>query len=181
MGRNNVQNSKLLSLVLRHQPELIGIELDAAGWTSVSRLLDALAGYGQPMTRPQLDDLVAGSDKQRFAVSSDGLMIRANQGHSVAVQLGLEPAEPPPVLFHGTAEVHLDSIRRQGLTKQKRHHVHLHHEDGLARKVGARHGRPAVLSVDAAAMRADGRTFFVTENHVWLTEAVPPHYLRFPA
>ena len=181
MDRAAAQKSRLLSLVLRHQPELIGIELDAAGWTLVAGLLDALARHGNPMSAEELERLVTGNDKQRFALSADGRMIRAKQGHSVAVELGLSPYEPPDVLFHGTAEAFLGSIRSQGLVKQQRHHVHLHSDAALAEKVGARHGKAVVLTVDAAAMQADGMTFFVTDNKVWRTEAVPPRYLRFPA
>jgi len=181
MNKIDVKRSKLLSLVLRHQPETIGITLDGAGWTPVVDLLDALARHGKAMTAEELARIVTGNDKQRFAFSVDGRMIRANQGHSVAVELGLNPSSPPAALFHGTAEGFLASIRQQGLLKQQRHHVHLHLDRSLAEKVGARHGKAVVLTVDAAAMQADGRAFFVTENQVWLTEAVPPRYLRFPA
>ena len=180
MDKNDVKKSKLLSLVLRHQPETVGIVLDGAGWTPVAALLEALARHGMPITEAELLRVVAGNDKQRFAFSADGQMIRANHGHSVAVELGLEPSIPPAELFHGTAEAFVDSIRQQGLTKQQRHHVHLHADRTVAQTVGARRGQPVVLVVDAAAMQADGRTFFVTENRVWLTEAVPPRYLRFP-
>jgi putative RNA 2'-phosphotransferase len=181
MDKNDVKKSKLLSLVLRHQPETVGITLDGAGWTPVPALLEALARHGTPITEAELLRVVTGNDKQRFAFSADGQMIRANQGHSVAVELGLSPSAPPAVLYHGTAAAFLVSIRRDGLLKQQRHHVHLHHDPALAEKVGARRGKGVVLRVDAAAMQADGMAFFVTENQVWLTEAVPPRYLRFPA
>jgi putative RNA 2'-phosphotransferase len=180
MEKLDAKKSKLLSLVLRHQPELIGIDLDSAGWTPVAGLLDALARHGKAMTAEDLERVVTGNDKQRFAFSADRQMIRANQGHSVAIELGLSPAVPPVELFHGTAARFLDSIREQGLTKQQRHHVHLHRDASLAETVGARRGAAVVLTIDAAAMQADGKTFFVTENQVWLTEAVPPRYLRFP-
>ena len=180
MDKIAAKRSKLLSLVLRHQPELIGIALDDAGWTPVAGLLEGLANHGSAMTPDELRRIVAGNDKQRFAFSADGTMIRANQGHSVTVELGLRPSTPPAELFHGTAEIFLDGIRRQGLLKQQRHHVHLHQDAKLAEQVGARRGRAVVLTVDAAAMQADGMAFFVTENQVWLTDSVPPHYLCFP-
>jgi len=180
MDRNDVKKSKLLSLVLRHQPEAVGITLDDAGWTTVAGLLDALARHGNPMTEAELQRVVNGNDKQRFAFSADGSLIRANQGHSVTVELGLSPAAPPALLYHGTAERFLDSIREEGLTKQRRHHVHLHQDAALAETVGARRGQPVVLTIEAAAMQAEGRTFYVTENRVWLTDAVPLRYLRFP-
>lgn len=181
MDKTDTQKSKLLSLVLRHQPQTIGIILDSAGWTPVAGLLAALAENGTPMTADELDRIVTANDKQRFALSADGTQIRANQGHSVAIELGLSPSAPPTLLYHGTAARFLDSIRQQGLTKQQRHHVHLHQNPVLAETVGARRGTPVVLTIDAAAMQADGMAFFVTENDVWLTEAVPPRYLRFPS
>jgi putative RNA 2'-phosphotransferase len=180
MEKSDVERSKLLSLVLRHRPEAVGIALDGAGWTPVADLLAALEKHGSPMPSEELLRVVSGNDKQRFAFSADGTMIRANQGHSVAVELGLDPSAPPPVLYHGTSVAFLDSIRQQGLLKQQRHHVHLHHDAELAEKVGARRGKSVVLTVNAAAMQLDGMAFFLTENRVWLTEAVPPRYLRFP-
>jgi len=125
MTQANIRISKFLSLVLRHKPEEIGITLDPAGWIDVDSLLAACAAHGSPITRDQLDSIVAGSDKQRFAFSEDRLRIRANQGHSVEVELGYAPAEPPEILYHGTAEKYVDSIRREGLLKRQRHHVHL--------------------------------------------------------
>jgi putative RNA 2'-phosphotransferase len=163
--------------VLRHDPAAAGIELDAAGWVDVDVLLAALARHGRPLTREQLDHVVAANDKRRFAYSEDGRRIRASQGHSVPVDLGLEPAAPPPVLYHGTTGRVLDAAFREGLRPMSRHAVHLSADRETAVRVGARHGRPVVLAVDAAAMAAAGRVFRVSANGVWLTDAVPPEYL----
>jgi putative RNA 2'-phosphotransferase len=174
------QVSKFLSLVLRHQPELIGIALDDAGWTPVDPLLQQAAAHGVQFSLADLREIVATSDKQRFALSEDGRLIRANQGHSVTVDLQLQPLEPPPTLYHGTVERFLDSIRLEGLIKGKRHHVHLSPDEPTAAVVGQRRGRPVILRVDAGRMRRDGHLFYRSENGVWLTDHVPPQYLEFP-
>jgi putative RNA 2'-phosphotransferase len=175
-----VRQSKLLSLVLRHQPEIAGVELAAAGWTDVGRLLEGLARAGRPLSREELLEVVAKNDKRRFEMSADGARIRASQGHSVPVDLGYLPAEPPPVLYHGTSEGAVPSIRVEGLVKGSRHDVHLHADPAVARRVGGRHGVPVPLAIDAAAMRAAGLVFRVSTNGVWLTESVPPEFIRFP-
>jgi putative RNA 2'-phosphotransferase len=146
--------SKFLSLVLRHQPELIGIVLDDAGWTDVDTLLAKARAKGTSITRDELVEIVKSSDKQRFALSSDGTRIRANQGHSVEVELDLPPTPPPAVLLHGTVDKFLDSIRKTGLVKGSRHHVHLSADLETASKVGARRGKPVLLEIRADA---DGR------------------------
>ncbi|HWG97871.1 MAG TPA: RNA 2'-phosphotransferase [Pilimelia sp.] len=169
------QVSRRLSEVLRHRPDRIGLTLDAAGWVPIPDLLAALAAHGQPVTRRQLAQVVAENDKRRFTIEGD--RIRANQGHSVAVELGLPAAVPPAVLFHGTARRHLDAIMREGLRRGTRHHVHLSTDAATARAVGARHGVPVVLRVDAAAMAAAGHLFYRSANGVWLTDAVPPDHL----
>jgi putative RNA 2'-phosphotransferase len=173
----DVQKSKLLSLVLRHKPQEIGITLDEAGWTRVSDLLDALTRYGEPMSQNELEALVASSDKQRFALNADHSMIRANQGHSVSVDLGLEPTTPPETLFHGTARRFVASILREGLSKKMRHHVHLHADHEIALVVGKRRGEAVILAIDAAGMHANGHRFYRTNNDVWLTDGVPPQYI----
>ncbi len=173
-----VKISKFLSLVLRHRPESIGIALDAAGWVEVEVLLAALARHGRSLNRAQLAEVVASSDKQRFALSADGMRIRANQGHSVQVELGLEPQPPPARLYHGTVAAALASIRKQGLEKQARHHVHLSADRQTAMKVGGRRGAPVILVVRAAEMAAAGYVFYCSANGVWLTDAVPPAYLE---
>ncbi|MEU4118875.1 RNA 2'-phosphotransferase [Kitasatospora sp. NPDC028055] len=172
-----VRSSKMLSRILRHEPELVGITLDDSGWVRIDVLLGALAAKGRPLTRPELDHIVASNNKRRFGYSPDGLSIRANQGHSVAVDLGLTATVPPPVLYHGTADRHLASIFREGLRPMTRQDVHLSAETETATRVGARHGRPVVLTVNAAAMAAAGHEFRLSENGVWLTDAVPPQYL----
>ena len=173
--------SKFMSLVLRHAPDTIGITLDAHGWVDVGQLLEHAARHGEAVTREELDTVVFTSDKQRFAFSEDALRIRASQGHSIAaVDLDLAPAEPPAVLYHGTALRFLASIAEQGLRPGARNHVHLSRDPGTGVVVGQRHGRPVVLTVDAAAMHGLGHRFYVSDNGVWLTADVPPAFITFP-
>ena len=172
--------SKFLSLVLRHRPDAIGIELDESGWVAVDELLVAMQRSGRSVTREQLDRVVANNDKQRFSISDDRLRIRANQGHSVDVQLGYESAEPPDLLYHGTPVSSLDQIRCEGLKKMQRHHVHLHLDRDTSLTVGRRRGKAALLVVRAKAMHESGYTFFVTPNDVWLTNEVPASFIDFP-
>jgi putative RNA 2'-phosphotransferase len=169
--------SKFLSLVLRHEPAAIGLTLDQNGWVSVEELLHALATHGKPLARADLESLVATSDKRRFALNPDRSMIRANQGHSVQVDLALLPTIPPDVLFHGTVERYLPSISASGLVKGKRHHVHLSATRELAVVVGKRRGEPYVLQVDTRGMVAAGLVFYRSENGVWLTDHVPVRFL----
>ena len=176
-----VEKSKFLSLVLRHAPETIGLSLDSAGWAQVDALLERANAHGMALNRASLSQIVAGSDKQRFAFSDDGQRIRANQGHSVPVQLALPPQEPPSRLFHGTALRFLASIRRHGLQPMQRQHVHLSTNALTAEAVGRRHGKPCVLWVDAQALHASGQVFLRAENGVWLTTAVAPEFIGFPS
>lgn len=169
--------SRRLCYVLRHAPDSVGLSLDAAGWVDVDELLTGLARAGTPLSRADLDVVVRTSDKQRFAYDASGSRIRANQGHSVPVDLNLEAQAPPAVLYHGTDDRALDSIRNQGLTSRGRHHVHLSADVETATAVGARRGSPVVLAVDAAAMAADGMQFYRSANGVWLVQAVPARYL----
>jgi putative RNA 2'-phosphotransferase len=175
-----VRLSKLISLILRHRPADFGVVLDAAGWTSVEALLAALARRGLTVTPAELHALVAGSDKQRFALSDDGTRIRAQQGHSVAVALDHPVGSPPPRLYHGTVASALASIRVQGLVRGRRHHVHLSGSREQAERVGARRGAPVVLEIRAGAMAAAGHVFLLTPNQVWLTAHVPPEFLVLP-
>lgn len=175
--RDRVRLSKLLSYHLRHDPAGLGLTLEAGGWAPVAAVLAGLAKKGVRATSEGLREVVATSDKQRFALDATGTKIRANQGHSVDVDLQLRAVEPPEHLYHGTGEKALAAILREGLLKRQRHHVHLSGDVETARKVGARHGRPAVLVVAAAAMRADGFEFFRADNGVWLIDHVPPRYL----
>lgn len=172
--------SKFLSLVLRHEPEAIGLTLDAAGWASVRELLDAAGAHGRPISEEQLAYVVENNDKKRFTFSDDGSMIRAQQGHSVmAVDLQYQPVIPPDRLFHGTATRFVEAIRSEGLRPMSRQHVHLSGDTETATKVGQRHGKPIVLTIDAAAMYRDGCRFYVSPNGVWLTEVVGVSYIRF--
>ncbi len=170
--------SKFLSLHLRHRPEALGLTLAAGGWVGVEELLAAATRYGQPISRAELNELVAGSDKQRFAFDAEGTHIRAQQGHSVPVELGLVPVTPPAVLYHGTVPAALPAIRRDGLLKMKRHHVHLSPDEETARRVGNRRGPAVLLAVDAAGLHAAGHVFYVSGNGVWLIDHVPPQFLR---
>jgi putative RNA 2'-phosphotransferase len=176
--RRTVKVSKYLSKHLRHRPERIGLTLDAGGWVRIDTLIAAAAAHHFPFSREELDHVVAANDKQRFAIEGD--RIRASQGHTVEVDLGLEPAVPPPYLYHGTVARVLEPIRAEGLLPMDRHDVHLSPDRETATRVGARRGRPVVLAVDAGAMHRDGHVFRVSANGVWLTEEVPPRYLRFP-
>jgi putative RNA 2'-phosphotransferase len=170
--------SKFLSLVLRHQPGKIGITLDANGWTNVALLLSQSNKNGVNLTEAILEQVVQTNTKKRFSFNEDKNKIRANQGHSVEVDLGYLPQEPPTILYHGTAENFLDSILKTGLNKRKRHHVHLSADFETARQVGKRHGKPVVFTVEAAAMNQDGYAFYLSSNKVWLTEQVPAKYLK---
>ncbi|MEM9413985.1 MAG: RNA 2'-phosphotransferase [Planctomycetota bacterium] len=172
--------SKSMSYVLRHKPDAIGITLDPNGWVDVDDLLAAFQRDGKRYTRRCIDRAVAENDKQRFEFSEDGTRIRARQGHSINVDLGYEPAAPPDVLFHGTATRNLDSIRKKGLLKMNRHHVHLSTSKETMLAVAQRHGKPVILEVDAKRMHADGFEFFVTKNNVWLVDSVPPDYVLCP-
>ncbi|MFI6009313.1 RNA 2'-phosphotransferase [Streptomyces sp. NPDC051243] len=176
--RRTVKVSKYLSKHLRHQPERIGLILDEGGWVEIDTLIAAAAAHGFRFSREELDQVVAANDKKRFAI--EGNRIRASQGHSIDVDLGLPPATPPPYLYHGTVAPNLDAIRSEGLKPMNRHDVHLSADRETATRVGARRGRPVVLCVDADAMHRDGHVFHVSANGVWLTKAVPPEYLRFP-
>ena len=169
--------SKFLSLVLRHSPQTIGLKLDEAGWAQTDELLACLARSGRPTSLQDLQILVADNNKQRYSFSADGKRIRANQGHSIKVELGLDAQRPPAVLYHGTATRFLDAIFREGLTRQARHHVHLSESVEVASQVGSRHGKLALLQVDAARMHGEGHVFYRSDNGVWLTDVVPVRYL----
>jgi putative RNA 2'-phosphotransferase len=169
--------SKYLSKHLRHSPQKLGLTLQPGGWVPVDDLLAAAAGHGFPITYDELVECVETNDKQRFSFDETGDRIRANQGHSVAVDLHLEEKEPPEVLYHGTVERFLPAIMAEGLKKGKRHHVHLSKDVATARKVGARRGQPVVLQVEAGRMYRDGHHFFLSANGVWLADAVPAEYV----
>ena len=173
--------SKFLSLVLRHQPAVIGMQLDIEGWLPIDELIENANKHGKPITLELLHEVVATNDKNRFALGEDGLRIRANQGHSVAdVELNLEAKTPPDLLFHGTVAVFLESIREHGLQKRSRNHVHLSVDEATAVKVAQRRGKPIILVIEANRMCEVGYEFYLSANGVWLTDKVPPDQIRFP-
>jgi len=177
-ARNLVRISKYLSKHLRHEPQRLGLQLEPSGWVSVDALLAACAADRFPITRDELVEVVRNNDKQRFAFDPTQTRIRASQGHSTPVDLQLEPAKPPAILYHGTPSRNVEVILRNGLSKMARHHVHLSATVATAELVGKRRGRPVVLVVDAEAMDRDGFVFYCSANGVWLTDHVPPKYLR---
>ncbi|MBP3955003.1 RNA 2'-phosphotransferase [Gemmata sp. G18] len=176
--KKRIRLSKFVSKVLRHEPDSIGITLEPGGWVPIVDLLSGLTKAGTQTSREELNAVVANCEKQRFAFDETATKIRANQGHSTEVDLQLEEAEPPAELFHGTAHNTVPVILRDGLLKMARHHVHLSADTTTAAKVGQRHGKPVVLVVDTAKMRADGHIFYRSANGVWLVEHVAPEYLR---
>lgn len=177
MDRRLITVSKFLSKHLRHAPQALGLSLRPGGWVLVDDLLAASARLGFPISYDELLECVATNDKRRFSFDDTGDLIRANQGHSVEVDLQLQERQPPEVLFHGTVERFLASIMAEGLKKGTRHHVHLSQDVETARKVGARRGQPVILKVDAGKMHREGCQFFLSANGVWLTAAVPPAFL----
>jgi putative RNA 2'-phosphotransferase len=170
--------SKFLSLVLRHNPGKIGIELDANGWTNVDALLEKLNANGVTIDKALLQHIVDNNPKKRFAFNKAGNMIRANQGHSIEIDLGYKPQTPPEILYHGTSENAMNSILQTGLEKRERHHDHLSADMQTALQVGQRHGKPVVFEVLAGQMSGEGMLFYVSDNGVWLTEFVPVQYLK---
>ncbi len=175
---DEVKISKLLSLILRHNPALIGLKLDTNGWASVNELLAKMQAKGHGISMEELKHIVETNSKKRFAFSEDYEKIRANQGHSVKVDLGYEKQDPSPVLFHGTAQKNLELILKTGIKKMKRHHVHLSPDKATAQKVGMRHGKPVILSVDAKRMSDGGFDFYLSNNGVWLTDFVPVEFIK---
>lgn len=171
--------SKFLSLILRHQPEVIGLTLDENGWTDVDELITKMNANGHRLSFNELEEVVATDDKQRYAFSADGNKIRASQGHSVDISLGLDPKEPPEYLYHGTVNKFLDSIRKGGLQKMNRQHLHLSRDKETAVKVGSRRGSPVILNISSGKMHRDGFHFYLSDNGVWLTDHVPAKYINF--
>lgn len=170
--------SKFLSLVLRHQPDAAGITLDAHGWADVEKLLIGMTQAGKPVDLEMLEEIVRTDEKQRYLFSEDHTKIRANQGHSIAVDLEFQPVTPPDTLWHGTASRFLERIMAEGLKPMSRQYVHLSPDIETARKVGIRHGKPVILQIDTKRMYADSCIFYRAENGVWLTEAVPAAYIK---
>ena len=177
MTQDNTKISKTLSYWLRHKPDDGGLTLNAQGWAAVSEVLAALDAKGLAVDRALLEQVVATNDKRRFELSEDNENIRARQGHSVAVEGDWEERDPPAKLYHGTVDRFLEAIMTDGLRPMNRHHVHLSADIETAAKVGQRRGKPVILTIDSAAMAAEGARFMVTGNGVWLVAAVPPGFL----
>src|SRR5947208_339615 len=178
--KETVRTSKFLSLILRHEPERVGLKLGEAGWVGVEDLLQAVNRHDVPLTLDQLKHIVATSDKKRFAISEDGRRIRASQGHSVEVDLQYAPQTPPEPLYHGTATRFLAAIRQNGLHKMQRHDVHLSAETRVKLQVGGRDGKPVLLTIRAGDMHRAGFVFRCSANGVWLVDHVPPEFIEFP-
>ena len=175
---NTQQFSKLLSLILRHKPEAVGITLDPHGWADVDELIFKMNQTGRfALDKALLEEIVRTDNKQRYAFNEDHSRIRANQGHSIQVDVELEEKIPPEILYHGTGEKSVASILQQGLLPQSRLYVHLSPTPEVARQVGSRHGKPVVFQVDAGKMSADGIPFYLSKNDVWLVKEIPPQYL----
>jgi putative RNA 2'-phosphotransferase len=177
MTDDPVRLSKFISYVLRHKPDSIGLTLDSQGWASIDELIEKSNASGTMFGRVDLLKMVDDNDKKRFSVSNDRQRIRAAQGHSITVELGLMAQEPPHVLYHGTATRFVGSILAEGLKPQSRQQVHLSADETTAHRVGQRHGKPAILTVEAHLMHAEGFQFFLADNGVWLTDHVPPAFL----
>ena len=170
--------SKFISLILRHKPEVIGISLDEHGWADVQDLIDGVNhSEGHFLDQKVLEEIVRTDEKQRYSFNEDHTLIRANQGHSIPVDVELEEKTPPDILLHGTGEKYVSSIERQGLIPKSRLYVHLSSDVDTAKKVGSRHGRPVIYQVDCRKMMKDGFCFYLSVNKVWLTKAVPTKYL----
>lgn len=170
-------NGKFLALILRHKPQTIGITLDEHGWANVDDLISGIQ-KDRPFDMAMLEEIVATDDKQRYSFNADKTRIRANQGHSIKVDVELERKTPPEILWHGTGRKYVDNIDAQGLKKKSRLYVHLSKDYETAVKVGKRHGEPVIYEVNAGQMTRDGYEFYLSANGVWLTDHVPPQYLR---
>jgi putative RNA 2'-phosphotransferase len=181
MSDEIVRVSKFLSLILRHNPQKIGLVLDENGWANVDELIERANKAGGSLSRSLLNRVVAENDKQRFSFSEDGQRIRASQGHSIEIDLNLPPSDPPELLYHGTATRFVESIRAAGLNSAQRQHVHLSLDVVTATKVGQRHGKPLILVIRARDMVGAGHTFYCSDNGVWLTDRVPVEFIDFPA
>jgi putative RNA 2'-phosphotransferase len=169
--------SKFLSYVLRHKPDSIGLKLSEQGWAEIEELIKCSATHGIFFTNDDLSKIVKNNDKKRFNISADGLSIRAAQGHSLEVNLGLLPQIPPTYLYHGTAQKFVSSILLEGIKPQSRQQVHLSAVEVTAQQVGQRHGKPVVLVVQSSKMYENGMHFYLADNGVWLTDYVAPVFI----
>jgi putative RNA 2'-phosphotransferase len=179
MNKKTKNISKFLSYVLRHHPDKLGITLDKNGWTSVNILLEKINAEPYSLTMTELEEVVATNNKKRFAFNEDKTMIRANQGHSVNIDLALQPKQPPEYLYHGTVEKFVKSIKEKGLIKGTRQHVHLSTDKETASNVGSRRGKPFILTIKSGNMNQEGFSFYQSENGVWLTDKVPAKFIEF--
>ncbi|SEM19144.1 putative RNA 2'-phosphotransferase [Butyrivibrio sp. ob235] len=173
----NTEVSKFISLILRHKPETIGISLDEHGWANVDELIAGISKTS-PINMEILEEIIATDNKQRYSFNEDHTLIRANQGHSIHVDVELKKVTPPDTLYHGSAEKYEKSIDEQGLIPKSRLYVHLSKDYETAVNVGKRHGKPVIYKVKSGVMDKDGIEFFLSENGVWLTKAVPAKYLE---
>lgn len=169
--------SKFLSLILRHQPEIINLTLDKNGWANVDELKEKCSKNNMDFTLEELDEVVETNDKKRFIFNEDKTKIRANQGHSIDIDLALKTQQPPEFLYHGTAQNNVDSILEKGIEKRSRQHVHLSLDKETATKVGMRHGKPVILTIRTGKMYEDGVLFYLSENKVWLTDFIESKYI----
>ncbi len=174
---NHTKTSRYISLILRHQPEVIGITLDEHGWADVNALIEGV-NRTHPLNREILEEIVRTDEKQRYSFNADHTKIRANQGHSIPVDVELKQCEPPEILYHGTGEKYVSSILKEGLIPKSRLYVHLSKDEATAKQVESRHGKPAVFAVEAGEMHRQGHVFFLSENGVWLVKHVPASYLH---
>ncbi|MGH1518522.1 RNA 2'-phosphotransferase [Chryseobacterium sp. JK1] len=169
--------SKFLSLILRHQPEVIGLKLDENGWADVQELMEKSARKRMNFSTEELDEVVETNNKKRFAFNEEKTMIRASQGHSIDIDLALEALQPPDFLYHGTAEANISSILEKGIERRTRQHVHLSADKETATKVGMRHGKPIILTIRTGEMHEKGISFYRSANGVWLTDFVDSKYI----
>lgn len=170
--------SKFISLILRHKPEVIGIKLDAQGYVDVKELIEKINNTGKNINIEILEQIVKEDNKQRYSFDEDRNKIRANQGHSINVDVELKELEPPKYLYHGTATRFLDNIKKEGIVRQSRLYVHLSNDINTAIKVGKRHGTPVVLEINTEEMYENGYKFYLSENNVWLCEHIPFKYVE---
>lgn len=178
MNKQQTKISKRLSLILRHDPDSVGLNLDESGWAEVKELITALNNKGIDLDEDRLKSIVFNNPKKRFEFDVSGQKIRARQGHSINVDLGYSPSQPPDKLYHGTPSKFLESIKNEGLKKQQRHHVHMSEDIPLMIEVARRRGIPRLLEINAKEMSADGYQFYRTDNDVWLCENIPSKYLK---
>jgi len=178
-NNTNVRISKFLSLILRHSPETIHLTIDKNGWANIDELISNANKYKKMYLSTELiKTIVETNDKQRFSISDDGKRIRANQGHSIQIDLELECKTPPDILYHGTTDRFLDSILKDGLKPMSRQYVHLSQSEETALSVGKRHGKPIILYIMAKTMYDEGYKFYLSENNVWLVDNVPAKYIE---